>query len=162
MSSIGPGGSRARTALTPEQKQEIREAFDIFDTEGNGTIDTKELRVAIRALGFEPSRDELKRMVAETDREGTGTIDFNGFLEVMTVKMADRDSNEEIMKAFRLLDSDDTGYITFDNLKRVAKELGEGITDDELREMIDEADRSGTGQISQEDFLRIMRRTQLL
>ena len=60
------------------------------------------------------------------------------------------------MKAFRLFDDDETGKITFRNLKRVAKELGENMTDEELQEMIDEADRDGDGEIDESEFLRIM------
>lgn len=53
------------------------------------------------------------------------------------------------------------GKISFKNLKRVAKELGENLTDEELHEMIDEADRDGDGEINQEEFLRIMKKTSL-
>ena len=72
---------------------------------------------------------------------------------MMTAKMSERDSREEILKAFRLFDDDETGKISFRNLKRVAKELGENMTDEELQEMIDEADRDGDGEISEEEFL---------
>jgi centrin-1 len=71
----------------------------------------------------------------------SGTIDFDEFLQMMTAKMGDRDSKEEIIKAFKLFDDDNTGKISFKNLKRVAKELGENLTDEEIQEMIDEADR---------------------
>ena len=79
----------------------------------------------------------------------------------MTVKMAERDPREEILKAFRLFDDDNTGKISLRNLKRVARELGETMTDDELQEMIDEADRDGDGEISEEDFIRVMKKTNL-
>ena len=79
----------------------------------------------------------------------------------MTTKMAERDPMEEMMKAFRLFDEDDTGKISFKNLKRVAKELGENMSDDEIQEMIDEADRDGDGEISEEEFFRIMKKTNL-
>lgn len=135
----------------------------------------------MRALGFEPKKEEVKRMISEIDKDGTGSVDFNSFLEMMTIKMvyfyqyycvciyfalffskhkiqAERDPREEILKAFRLFDDDNTGRISFKNLKRVAKELGENMTDEELQEMIDEADRDGDGEINEEDFLRIMKK----
>lgn len=155
------GGKKNSPELTEEQKQEIREAFDLFDTDGSGTIDAKELKVAMRALGFEPKKEEIRKMISEIDRDGSGTVDFSEFLEMMTVKMGERDSEDEILKAFRLFDDDETGKITFRNLKRVAKELGETMTDEELQEMIDEADRDGDGEINQDEFLRIMKKTSL-
>jgi Ca2+-binding EF-hand superfamily protein len=91
-----------------------------------------------RALGFEPKKDEIKKMISDIDKDGSGTIDFEEFLQMMTSKMGERDSREEIMKAFRLFDDDETGKISFKNLKRVAKELGENMTDEELMEMIEE------------------------
>jgi Ca2+-binding EF-hand superfamily protein len=80
---------------------------------------------------------------------------------MMTQKMAERDPREEMLKAFRLFDDDETGKISFKNLKRVAKELGENMTDDEIQEMIDEADRDGDGEIGEEEFMRIMKKTNL-
>lgn len=64
-----------------------------------------------------------------------------------------------MLKAFRLFDDDQTGKITFKNLKRVACELGETLSDEELQEMIDEADRDGDGEINEEEFFRVMKKT---
>ena len=152
---------KKRTELTEEQKQEIKEAFDLFDTDGSGNIDQKELKVAMRALGFEPKREEIKKLISEVDKDGTGVIDFPEFLDMMTQKMAERDPREEMVKAFRLFDDDETGKISFKNLKRVAKELGENMSDEEIQEMIDEADRDGDGEIGEEEFMRIMKKTNL-
>ena len=68
-----------------------------------GTIDAKELKVAMRALGFEPKKEEIKKMISDIDKDGSGTIDFSEFLEMMTAKMSERDSREEILKAFRFV-----------------------------------------------------------
>jgi len=147
-----------RQELTPEQKQEIREAFDLFDTDGSGTIECKELKVAMRALGFEPKKEDLKKMISEIDKSGTGIMDFNEFLELMSTKMAEKDTKEEILKAFKLFDDDGTGKISFKNLKRVSKELGENLTDEEIQEMIDDADKDGDGEINEDEFLHIMKK----
>ncbi|XP_070073497.1 uncharacterized protein [Drosophila takahashii] len=147
--------------LSEAQKCDIKEAFDLFDNECTGYIEVKELKVAIRALGFEPKKEEIKRMIAEIDKDCSGRIVFNDFLHLMTMKMAEKDTKEEILKAFRLFDDDETGKISFRNLKRVARELGETLTDEELREMIDEADLDNDGEVNQEEFLRIMKKTSL-
>ncbi|NXH22249.1 CETN2 protein, partial [Bucco capensis] len=162
--SLGATSQRRKASpkleLTEEQKQEIREAFDLFDTDGTGNIDVKELK-GRKALGFEPKKEEIKKMISDIDKEGTGKISFSDFLVVMTQKMAEKDSKEEILKAFKLFDDDETGKISFKNLKRVAKELGENLTDEELQEMIDEADRDGDGEVDEQEFLRIMKKTSL-
>ena len=66
----GKGGKSGKPELTEEQKQEIREAFDLFDTDGSGTIDAKELKVAMRALGFEPKKEEIKKVHPALPRRG--------------------------------------------------------------------------------------------
>ena len=143
------------------RKEEIKKMISDIDKDGSGTIDAKELKVAMRALGFEPKKEEIKKMISDADKGQGGVIDFSDFLDMMTVKMAERDPREEMLKAFRLFDDDESGKISFKNLKRVAKELGENMTDEEIQEMIDEADRDGDGEISEEEFMRIMKKTNL-
>jgi centrin-1 len=92
----------------------------------------------------------VKKLIAEVDRDGKGVIEFADFMELMTTKISERDPREEILKAFRLFDDDNTGKVSLKNLKRVARELGETMADEELQEMIDEADRDGDGEISEE------------
>jgi centrin-3 len=71
----------------------------------------------------------------------------------------ERDPDEEIMKAFQLFDSDGTGSINIKNMRNIAKELGENLTDDELQAMIDEFDRDQDGEISSDEFLYIMKQS---
>merc|ERR1719215_1324794 len=89
----------------------------------------------MRALGFEPKSEEIKKMISDIDRDGSGTIDFDEFLMMMTAKMSNRDSKDEILKAFRLFDDDETGKITIVNLARVAKEIGEHMTHDDREDV---------------------------
>lgn len=61
-----------RQELTEAQKSEIKEAFDLFDTNGSGIIDMKDLKVALRALGFEPAKEEIKRLISDLNNNNTG------------------------------------------------------------------------------------------
>ena len=68
--------------------QELREAFDLFDTDGSGTIDTKELQVALRALGFDSKKEKVRKMIADIDLDGSGTIDkgeLRGLLKALCI-----------------------------------------------------------------------------
>merc|ERR1712070_1159692 len=120
--------------------------------------------VALRALGFEPKKEELKKLVSDLDRSsgssGQGMLDFNEFLEIMTAKMSEKDSKEQILKAFQLFKGA-SGKISFEDLKAVAKELGEMMSDEELQEMIREADKDDDNEVSEEEFMRIIRRSTL-
>ncbi|PIN20023.1 Ca2+-binding protein (centrin/caltractin), EF-Hand superfamily protein [Handroanthus impetiginosus] len=145
--------------LTQQKKQEIKEAFELFDTDGSGTIDAKELNVAMRALGFEMSEEEINRMIAEVDKDGSGAIDFDEFCHMMTAKFGERDTKEELMKAFHIIDQDKNGKISAADIQRIAKELGERFTEKEIQDMIDEADRDHDGEVNAEEFMRMMRRT---
>ncbi|CAN0045499.1 unnamed protein product [Laminaria digitata] len=97
-------------------------------------------------------------MLTDVDKEGAASVSFNDFVEMVTPKVLARDPKDEIMKIFALFDEDGTGGISFRNLKRVATELGENLTDDELQEMIEEADRDQDGVVNAEEFYRVMRK----
>ena len=122
--------------MTDSQKQEIKDAFDLFDTSGQGTIEPKELKVALRALGFEPSKEDIQKLVEQFDTAHTGQIDFHEFLAIMMKKMGETDQKDALDEAFVLFDKDGNGAITFDDLKAVARELNETMTDEELYEML--------------------------
>jgi|TARA_B110000902_G_C13909090_1_gene437538 Ca2+-binding EF-hand superfamily protein len=142
--------------LSRDEIEEIKEAFDLFDTDGSGTIDPQELKAAMQSLGFEAKNATIYQMIGDIDASGDGQIDFEEFLDMMTAKMSDKDSREDIQKVFALFDDDTTGKITLRNLQRVARELGETMSDTELLEMIDRADMDDDGEISLDEFYAIM------
>ncbi|KAK1793083.1 hypothetical protein P4O66_011492 [Electrophorus voltai] len=142
--------------LTEEQIAEFKEAFSLFDKDGDGTITTKELGTVMRSLGQNPTDAELQDMINEVDADGNGTIDFPEFLTMMARKMKDTDSEEEIREAFRVFDKDGNGYISAAELRHVMTNLGEKLTDEEVDEMIREADIDGDGQVNYEEFVQMM------
>jgi len=164
---LGGGGSRREKrkgrhhGLTEQKRQEIKEAFELFDTDGSGTIDAKELNVAMRALGFEMTEEQIRQMIADVDKDGSGTIDFDEFVHMMTAKIGERDSREELTRAFREIDQDKNGMISAADIQRMARELGESFSAEEIYEMIDEADRNGDGEVDPDEFFKMMKRTSL-
>ena len=103
-------------------------------------------------------KPEIKKIFQDFSKDIGDTMDYNEFLSVVQPMMANKDTREEIIKIFRLFDDDKTGKISFRNLKRVALELGETLNDEELLEMIEEADRDGDGLLNFDEFYRVMRR----
>lgn len=156
--SRGRPGSAKKVGLTEEEMEEVKEAFQLFDTENRGTIDIKELKAAFRALGFMVKKAEIREMMTNIDKETSAVVLYEEFVEMATPKVQARDTKEEIMKVFKLFDDDNSNQITFKNLQRVARELGENLTDDELHEMIEEADRDSKGFITQDEFFKVMKK----
>jgi len=142
--------------LTEDQIAEFKEAFSLFDKDGDGTITTKELGTVMRSLGQNPTEAELQDMINEVDADGNGTIDFPEFLTMMARKMKDTDTEEEIREAFRVFDKDGNGFISAAELRHVMTNLGEKLTDEEVDEMIREADIDGDGQVNYEEFVTMM------
>ena len=119
--------SYERPGLSKEEIEEIREAFNLFDTDGSGSIDPRELKSAMQSLGFEAKNATIYQMIGDIDKDGSGSIDFRVLM--MTAKMSDKDS-KRIFEGFNLFDEDKTGKITLKNLKRVAR-VGETMSDAE-------------------------------
>mmetsp|Transcript_18805 Transcript_18805/g.34022 ORF Transcript_18805/g.34022 Transcript_18805/m.34022 type:complete len:156 (-) Transcript_18805:182-649(-) len=142
--------------LTPEQIAEFKEAFSLFDKDADGTITSKELGTVMRSLGQNPTECELNDMINEVDMDGNGTIEFQEFLVMMAKKMKDTDSEDEIKEAFKVFDKDGNGFISAAELRHVMTNLGEKLNDEEVDEMIKEADIDGDGQINYEEFVKMM------
>merc|ERR1712166_1235076 len=107
---------KPRGSLSDEQVEEVREVFGLFDADNSGAIDCRELKGAMRALGFEVKAEELKKMVEDIDSEGNGTVEFKEFMGIMTGKMGEKDSREDVVKVFAMFDDDSTNKISFRNL----------------------------------------------
>ena len=146
-----------KNGLTEDEVLEIKEAFDLFDTDHSGEIDVAELKQALMNLGIDTKNQTLQNMLADIDKNGNANIDFDEFIDMMTAKMSDKDTREDLEKVFELfLGDDDTDKIDIKHLKRVCKELNENMSDEELNEMIVRADTDRDGKVSFEEFYAIM------
>ncbi|KAH9682413.1 calmodulin-like protein 8 [Citrus sinensis] len=139
--------------LTNEQIVEFKEAFCLFDKDGDGCITVEELATVIRSLDQNPTEEELQDMINEVDSDRNGTIEFGEFLNLMAKKMKETDAEEELKEAFKVFDKDQNGYISATELRHVMINLGEKLTDDEVEQMINEADLDGDGQVNYDEFI---------
>jgi len=87
-------------------------------------------------------------MLADLDADGSGAIDFAEWVDLMTKKVSEKDTRKNVSKVFALYDDERTGFISIKNLRRVAQELGENISEEELAELIARADTDKDGLVS--------------
>lgn len=128
----------------------------LFDKDSDGMITAAELGVVMRSLGQRPTEMELRNMVHIVDQDGNGTIEFDEFLYMMSKKMKDTDSEEELKEAFSVFDKNGDGFISANELRHVMTNLGEKLTDEEVEDMIKEADLDGDGLVNYEEFVTIL------
>merc|ERR1711918_205040 len=112
-----------RPGLKQDEIEEIKTAFDLFDTDQSGEIDLKELKAALQSLGYESKNETIFTMLAELDKDGNASLDFEEFLELMSGKEGrdEKDTREEIDKVFRLFDAEGKSVITVKDVHRVSK-----------------------------------------
>ncbi|RDB26625.1 Calmodulin [Hypsizygus marmoreus] len=142
--------------LSEEQIASFKDAFSLFDRDNDGTITTFELGTVMRKLGQDPTDAELQSMINEVDVDRNGTIDFKEFLNMMARSLQDMDGDTEMALAFQVFDKDRSGKISAAELKQVMLSLGEPLTDREIEAMMQEADVNGDGEISLQEFIRMM------
>ena len=150
--------SYEKNGLTEDEVMEIKEAFDLFDNDKSGEIDTDELKQALSNLGIDAKNQTLQNMINDIDKNQSGTIDFDEFIDMMTAKMSDKDTREDLTKVFDLFLGDDekADKSELKHLKRVDMELNENMSEDELNEMITRADTDRDGKVSFDEFYNIM------
>ena len=116
----------------------LKETFDLFDADGGGTIDPEEIEKVLEELGLKGRSAVVLEMIQGL-RALNRPIKFDEFLEIVASRAGDCRSREGLAKVFEIWDKDGTGMIDFDAFKRIARELGETMNDDEITEMMHNA-----------------------
>ena len=142
---------RLRQLLSLSQKNDIKKAFDYFDQGGIGQIKNKELKVILRALGFNPTKEELDKLIDPNNENiGTDSIDFQEFMDIMLTKIEEKLSKEDIKYAFKKISNirkkigeNEEKYIFSEDIEEMARSLDEKLTKEEIEEMLSEAIAAG-------------------
>ncbi|KAJ6829812.1 putative calcium-binding protein CML7 [Iris pallida] len=109
--------------LTDEQVASMREAFSLFDTDGDGRIAPSELGILMRSLGGNPTQAQLKEIVSAESL--VAPFDFPRFLELMRKHMRPEPFDRQLRDAFKVLDKDSTGLVAVADLRHVLTSIGE-------------------------------------
>jgi len=140
--------------LSDEVTAEYKEAFSLFDINGDGFITVKELGTVMRSLGKNPTESELQEMT--NDLNANGLIDFALFCTLMNRKSRPVVSDEEIIEAFKVFDKEGKGFISAAELRHIMTNIGEKLSSDEVDEMLREADVDSEGLISYIEFVKML------
>jgi calmodulin len=137
----------------------MKEAFNLFDLDKSGAISIKELTSVMFALGHNMTAYEVQKLMAEVDKNGDGQIDFEEFCGMMMTQAKQGKmltEEEELLRAFKLFDLDGDGTITSSELRKMMKNLGADLTDEEVELLIKEADYDGDGTLDLNEFTTFM------
>ncbi len=124
--------------LSEDQIEEFREAFSLFDLEGTGYIQTKELGTVLRSLGIHFSEEEMNEFVLKYDSNADGVIHFKDFLEILMVKTAESKPDEELREALKLFDPERKHYLEIESLKKEFSSIDPKIDVFEMNEIIEQ------------------------
>ncbi|KAL0237475.1 hypothetical protein PCE1_000872 [Barthelona sp. PCE] len=147
--------------IVEELTLQAREAFELFDLNGNGEISANELHLIMKNINSSYTIEDAQELIGTVDLSGTGSATLEEFSEIFLAQAQQiRDSTKSIQRGFHLLDMDKDGYITLDDLKAVGNSINEKFESEALEEVLFECDRSNDGRfISVDDFIIAMRKT---
>ncbi|GLI59467.1 hypothetical protein VaNZ11_001350 [Volvox africanus] len=139
-----------------ERYVEYKEAFNLFDSDGDGYITTKELGTVLRALGKSPTEAEIDAIVREVDPENRGVVDYKEFEKIMRKDIREYNNEQDLKAAWKVFDKAGQGFVSGAELKHVLTCVGEKLSPTEIEELLKEADPEGTGKVMYDDFIRVM------
>ncbi|XP_042205818.1 troponin C, isotype gamma-like [Homarus americanus] len=146
-------------SLEADQIEALQKAFDSFDTDGKGAITTDTVSTILRMMGVKISEKNLQEVIAETDEDGSGELEFEEFVELAAKFLIEEDEEAlktELKEAFRIYDKGGDGYITTDVLKEILRELDNRLTEEDLDNIIEEVDEDGSGTLDFDEFMEMM------
>lgn len=137
---------------------EFRDAFAMFDRDGSGSIERSELLYAMSQFGEEPTKEEIDEMILLVDENGDGEIDFDEFLTLMRLRMGDsgEEAEQNLRDVFNVFDADGSGFIDHNEMRTICAKLAQDLTDEEINQLIEVADKDGDGEISFEEFKTLL------
>ena len=133
--------------FTDIELEKFKEAFVFFDRQGDGTMSSSDVILAMRAMGALVTEHEVKNLLKKYDPDRTGTIDVNDFIACMAEVVNKEDNEHEIRNAFSVFDKDENGMLPIDEMRHVLTRIGDPLSHEEITNYLNILDIHGDGYI---------------
>jgi calmodulin len=153
--------------IPEEELEEYREAFNLFDKDGSGSISPDEFIKVLKNLGQKVTKEEAFKICADLDQDGSGSVEFEEFVSYMKkikIQQEEEEAREniedEVIRAFRTFDKNQDGTISKDEFRYILCKLGDEqnrFTQEECDEIFREADIDNDGQLDYKEFVNYWR-----
>jgi calmodulin len=137
-----------------DQNEAFKKTFDLFDSENLGTIPREELATVMRALGQNPSEEEIQEYIQEYDPYDTKVFHYDSFRALMIKRLTRDNKEKELMDAFKAFDKDMTGTIKCEDLRDAFLAFNKDLNEEQVEEMLKEFDIGGLGDITYKDVVK--------
>ncbi|XP_075484691.1 putative calcium-binding protein CML13 [Primulina tabacum] len=140
--------------LNDVRESSMKEAFTLFDTDGDGKIAPSELGILMRSLGGNPTQAQLKAIIS--GEKLNSPFEFPRFLDLMSKHLKPEPFDRQLRDTFKVLDKDGTGYVVISDLRHILTNIGEKLEPAEFDEWIREVDVGSDGKLRYEEFIARM------
>lgn len=159
---LSPRRNRTEAQKAEQERREINSIFCLFDVDASGFISRDELLSLLNAITHELDESQLDNLMQEllAGSESEEEISFEAFYQWCHKHIHDNQHSKEtlIEEIFRMVDTDDSGFITVDEFIAIFKTLGQSLDHDDVRELVYQMDRNNDGKIDLEEFSKMLRK----
>lgn len=143
--------------LSKEKQTEIKNAFNLFDKDKDGYIDTSELEKLLHALGLKFIRDDIQKKIEYFDDENSGRMEFKNILDIYEEISNKPDTETELKRAFQVFDKDGNGLINSSEIRMALTTCGDDpFSNEEVEEFLKLGDKNNDGFIDYKEFTKMM------
>jgi centrin-1 len=130
-----PVPTQWKDRLAAEDYDELKQTFEVFDEDGSGSIDPEEIGKVLEELGLDRRNPFILSIILAL-KDKNRPINFEEFVDIVASRVGETKTKDGLRKTFAIFDKDENGVIDFEELKAIAKEIKDGINDDEILEMM--------------------------
>ena len=145
---------RYKPEFSKEELNSFQKAFRLF-ADKSGYMDFNNMVIAMKELKFDESEPVIYDLMVELESENKGRVSYDDFVDKLTEKLRDRESQKATERVYELFVEDPNKTLNFETLKKVTEQIGDKTPDEDLQRLIKNGASNGT-DIPYEEFHSIM------